>query len=326
MGQVANAIEEDREGRRRQPNVAGPYNRLGLSLTSLNRLDEARAVYEEAIAKKLNSWSIRYNLYGLAFIQGDQALMQQQLGWAAGKPFEGPFLYREADTLAFSGQLRKSQELFRQATSISEQRHGKDAAAWPAAEYALWVAMFGDCQQAKKEAATASSYARGNEEALWRIALAVGLCGESIEAQSIADELVKGKPKGTIVNAIHSPTIRAAVETNRNKPAEAIQLLQTASRFERSYPLSIYVRGLAYLSQRSGAEAAIEFQKLVNQRSNADNPLYPLAHLGLARAAALTGDMDKSRKAYEDFFGLWKEADTDLPILIEAKKEYEKLK
>src|SRR2546430_1899235 len=286
-GQFEKAIEEDREVLRLNPNVAAAYYRLGLSLKALNRLDEARAVYEEAIAKKLDSWALRSDLYGLAFIQGDQALMQQQLEWAAGKPFEGPILYREADTLAFSGQLRKSQELFRRATSINEQRLGKEAAAWPAAEYALWVAMFGDCEQAKKETATASSYASGNEEALWRIAVAAGLCGESIEAQSIADELVKGKPKGTIVNAIYVPTIRAAIETNRNNPAQAIQLLQTASRFERYYPLSIYVRGLAYLSQRSGAEAAIEFQKIIDQRFNADNPLYPLAYLGIDRKSVV---------------------------------------
>jgi serine/threonine protein kinase/Flp pilus assembly protein TadD len=324
-GQFEKAIPEAREAMRLNANAVQPYNLLGATLEVLGRLDEAKAVYQEAIAKKLDSWTIRYNLYGLAFIQGDQALMQQQLDWAAGTPFEGPILYKEADTLAFSGQLRKSQELFRRATSINEQRLGKEAAAYPAAAYALWVAMFGDCQQAKKEAATALSYARGNEEALWRIAVAVGLCGESIEAQSITDELVKGKPKGTIVNAIFVPTIRAAVETNRNKPAQAIQLLQTASRFERYYPFSIYVRGLAYLSQHSGAEAAIEFQKIIDQRSNADNPVYPLAYLGLARAAALTGDRAKSREAYDHFFELWKNADSNIPIQQEARREYEKL-
>jgi serine/threonine protein kinase/tetratricopeptide (TPR) repeat protein len=324
-GQAEKAIPEAREAMRLNANAAQPYNLLGAALVVLGQLDEGKAVYQEAIAKKLDSWPIRYDLYGLAFIQGDQALMQQQLDWAAGTPFEGPIMYKEADTLAFSGQLRKSQELFRRATSINEQRLGKDAAAYPAAEYALWVAMFGDCQQAKKEAATTLSFAHGNEEALWRIAVAAGLCGESIEAQSIADELVKGKPKGTIVNAIFLPTIRGAVETNRNKPAQAIQLLQTASRFERYYPFSIYVRGLAYLSQRSGAEAALEFQKIIGQRSNADNPLYPLAYLGLARAAALTGDRSKSREAYDHFFELWKNADSNIPIQQEARREYEKL-
>ena len=50
--------------------------------------------------------------------------------------------------------------------------------------------------------------------------------------------------------------------------------------------------------------------------------LYPLAHLGLARAAALVGDMAKSRAAFEDFFKMWKSADPSLPILVEAKEEY----
>lgn len=49
-------------------------------------------------------------------------------------------------------------------------------------------------------------------------------------------------------------------------------------------------------------------------------------HLGLARAAAIAGDTTKSRQAYQDFFALWKDADADIPILIEAKREYEKLK
>src|SRR5205809_1364221 len=92
-GQFEKAIEEDREVMQLNPNIAARYWQLGFSLAALNRLDEARAVYQEAIAKKLDSWSIRYELYGLAFIQGDQAVMQQQLGWAAGKPFEGPILY-----------------------------------------------------------------------------------------------------------------------------------------------------------------------------------------------------------------------------------------
>src|SRR6266571_7263622 len=324
-GQAEKVIPEAREAMRLNANAVQPYNLLGWALAVLGQLDEAKAVYQEALTKKLDAPQIHVNLYGLSFIQGDQAVMQQQIDWSAGKPFEGVILYKEADTLAFSGQQRKSQELFRRATSINEQRLGKDAAAHPAAEYALSVAMFGDCQQAKKEAATALSYARGNDGALWCIAVAVGLCGESIEAQSIADELVKGKPKGTLVNAIYVPTIRAAIETNRNNPAQAIQLLQTASRFERFYPLSIYVRGLAYLSQRSGAEAALEFQKIIDQRFNADNPLYQLAYLGLARAAALTGDRAKSREAYEHFFELWKNADSNIRIQQEARREYEKL-
>ncbi|MBA3439642.1 MAG: hypothetical protein H0T92_07225, partial [Pyrinomonadaceae bacterium] len=56
-----------------------------------------------------------------------------------------------------------------------------------------------------------------------------------------------------------------------------------------------------------------------------DSQLYPLAHLGLARAAALASDTARSRQAYQDFLMLWKDADPDNPLLIAAKKEYEML-
>ncbi len=81
----------------------------------------------------------------------------------------------------------------------------------------------------------------------------------------------------------------------------------------------------AYLKLKQGTEAATEFQKILDHRGQAPlSPLYPLAHLGLARSAALAGDLAKSRAAYEEFFKMWKSADADLPILIDAKREYEK--
>jgi tetratricopeptide (TPR) repeat protein len=132
--------------------------------------------------------------------------------------------------------------------------------------------------------------------------------------------------------------VRAAIEIHHSNPGQAVELLQAAGRYElvtvaRFWP--VYIRGLAYLRQGAGAEAAAEFQKILDHKGAvfhtgapfvSSASLYPLAHLGLARAAAMMGDIAKSRKAYEDFFALWKDADPDLPILIEAKKEYEKLR
>ena len=105
-------------------------------------------------------------------------------------------------------------------------------------------------------------------------------------------------------------------------------MLQAVSRYESaSFYYQNYLRGQAYLGERNGAEASREFQTILDHRGWYPlSPLYPLAHLGLARAATLVGDTAKSRKAYQDFFALWKDADADLPILIVAKKEYEKLK
>jgi len=56
------------------------------------------------------------------------------------------------------------------------------------------------------------------------------------------------------------------------------------------------------------------------------SPLFDVTPLGLARAAAVAGNITKSRQPIRLSLGLWKHADTDIPILIEAKQEYEKLK
>ena len=141
------------------------------------------------------------------------------------------------------------------------------------------------------------------------------------------NELATEYPHFTIVNEIWLPPTRAALELDRGNASQAITELQ-AARYEAAgefWPQ--YVRGLASLKLGKGAEAAVEFQKILASRGYAVlSPLYPLAHLGLARATALQGDAAKARKAYEDFFALWKDADGDIPVLIEAKKEYEKLK
>ena len=125
------------------------------------------------------------------------------------------------------------------------------------------------------------------------------------------------------------PTIRGRIEIQRGNPKKAIELLQAAAPYElgSSGPAAIYVRGQAYLRAGAGTEAATEFRKIIDHRGvDPVSPLYPLAYLGLARAGVLAGETVKARKAYQDFFAFWKDADPDIPILREAKAEYAKLK
>jgi eukaryotic-like serine/threonine-protein kinase len=125
------------------------------------------------------------------------------------------------------------------------------------------------------------------------------------------------------------------MEVNRNNAQRAIELLQPALAYELGDPppfvlgtmYPVYVRGQAYLKARQGQQAASEFQKFLDHRViTANFPLGALAHLGLARAYSLSGDTAKAKAAYQDFFALWKDADGDIPILKQAKAEYEKLK
>jgi hypothetical protein len=105
-----------------------------------------------------------------------------------------------------------------------------------------------------------------------------------------------------------------------------IEQLRPMDPIERIHPEAIYLRGLAYLRLHKGAEAATEFQKIVDHKGTSWGLFYPVSYVGVARGAALAGDMPRSRKAYQDFLALWKDADADIPILREAKLEYSSLR
>jgi eukaryotic-like serine/threonine-protein kinase len=127
--------------------------------------------------------------------------------------------------------------------------------------------------------------------------------------------------------AVKRPTIQAIAELKRNNPAKAIELLQSAAPYERAYPYVMYLRGLAYLDARDGDKAGVEFRKILDHRGAywimvSAGAYYALSYLGLARAAAMSGDTAKAKKAYQDFLTLWKDADPDLAPLIQARKEY----
>ena len=128
---------------------------------------------------------------------------------------------------------------------------------------------------------------------------------------------------------IHLPELLAAIELKRGNPARAIELLAPVKRYEEGWTdryWAAYLRGQAYLAGRQGQDAALEFQKILDNRGVVLNSLLgALAHERLAEAYVLQGDTNKARSSYEDFFALWKDADTDIPILQQAKAEYARL-
>jgi predicted Zn-dependent protease len=160
-------------------------------------------------------------------------------------------------------------------------------------------------------------------------AMTLVLAGESNRAQTIADDVGKKAPLNGELNKYWVPVIRAEIELNRDRGQQALELLKPASGYELSlvslYP--DYVRGKAYLKLKDGQEAATEFQKIIDHRSIVTNDILgALAHLQLGRSYAIAGDSAKAKAAYQDFLTLWKDADPGIPVLKQAKAEYEKLR
>jgi eukaryotic-like serine/threonine-protein kinase len=336
LGQHDKSLEEFREAFRLVPDDALTYGNLVISYISLYRLKEAITTAEAAQAKNFDSPDLRLYLYELGFLQHDKPRMAQQVAWAMGKPGqESLLLYFEANTAAYSGQLKKSQEFSRQAVASAERAGENDRAAAAEANRALYEALVGNLPEARQRATAATAYTIG-KDGQFVAALALALSGGSPRAQQIVDDMAKRFPDDTIVQFYYLPTIRAQLALERNDTDSAAEALQPAAPYERAlaagttysvneYPA--YVHGELLLVANRGSEAAAEFQKILDNRGIVINePIGALAHLGLARAFMLQGDTMKARAAYNDFFTLWKDADPDLPILQQAKAEYANLK
>jgi serine/threonine protein kinase/tetratricopeptide (TPR) repeat protein len=336
LGQYDKGLARAQDALLLHPDSGLRYANLVQNYLRLNRLSDAKSTTREALSKNLDTPFLRLYMYQVAFLDNEVSVMAQQMAWAAGKPgVEDIFLGAEAETGAYFGRLKKARESARQAVASATRVEENETAAGYEAGSALREALFGEPTEVLQSAEAALVLSSTTRDVEFAAALALGLSGQVARAQSIAIRLAKSFPQDTIVKFNYLPTIAGQLALSRGEPAKAIDALQGSGPFELGQPgdatfmpalYPVYVRGQAYLAANRGGEAAIEFQKILGYRGVVINePIGALAHVGLARAYVLQGNILKARAAYQDFFTLWKDADPDIPILIAAKSEYARL-
>jgi tetratricopeptide (TPR) repeat protein len=333
-GDYQGSVPDFQQGLRLMPHNSITYDNLATSYFALNRLGEAKAVLDQGLAHGIAPEALAGDYYTLAFLRNDEEAMQKQLALAMGKPGdEDTLLSVQSDTEAYHGRLKKGQE-YSERSVESAQRNGTGevAAGWAVSE-AFREAEVGDSALARQAAASALRLAPRGRYVQAIAAVALARAGDTTQAAKIADDLEKNYPHDTIVNFYWLPVVRAILEVNRHNPSKALEILRATQAYELGNPsppvgpLSpVYFRGYAYLRAGQSHEAASEFQRIIDHPGIVENsPLGALAHLGLARASAASGDLAESRTAYQDFLALWKDADPDIPIRKEAKAEYARL-
>jgi eukaryotic-like serine/threonine-protein kinase len=316
LGQFEEGLKEGQEATTLQANVEPPYRRQLDAYMCLDRLAEAKQLAEKLRAQGLGGARIHQRFLEIAYIEGDDAAAAREMQWFAGTPAEYLSFGLQAANRNALGQRRESSKLYQRAADTA-LRHGlRNAAAEFEEADARADALSGNCLTVRR---------------LERPALALAMCGDAAQAEKLAAETSKLFPNATLWNAVQLPAIRAAIALKRDQPAKAVELLASASPYERAYPDAVYLRGLAYLGLREGAAAAAEFEKILDHRGASwgsawQHPywgqFYSLSYLGLARGSELAGDPAKAGKAYQEFLTLWKNADPDIPVLIAAKSEY----
>ena len=333
LGQFDKSLAYASESMRLNSKDPYAYQNLSAAYQCLGRYDEAKAVADQAIAQKADPWTIAMTLYWTAFVRGDQAAMQQQITQASGKIAEPIIGFIQAQGECAQGKIRTARASYANAAGVAQAHGYKELATLALSGEANCDAEASFLPEARdrlKAALAISETPDSQAEA----AVILARIGDTAQSEKLIADLGRQYPYDTLLNQVKLPTARALLDLQRNQPAQAIATLESAKPYELGADRrlidtysAIFVRGEAYLHAHDGANAALEYQKILDHRGiNPTSPLYPLARLGLGHAYALQGDNAKAKSAYQDFFALWKDADPDVPVLKTAKAEYEKLK
>jgi serine/threonine protein kinase/tetratricopeptide (TPR) repeat protein len=333
LGQQEKALAHASEALRLNPKDAYAYQNVAAAYQYLNRYDEAKAVAEQAIAQKIDPWSLRMTLYWDAFVRGDEGAMQRDVAQAAGKVYEPIIDQLRGEGECAQGKIIKARESFAHGASIAQAHGNKEWGAMNLEAEASCDAEAGFLQEARQTLNAALALSE-NGDLRGDAARVFASSGDTARSEKLITDLGKEFPYDTLLNQVELPAARAVISLERNQPAQAVAALDSAKPYELGAHRrvvgdfsAIHIRGQAFLQLRDGVKAAAEYQKILDHRGiDPTSLLYSLARLGVGRAYALQGDTPKARAAYQDFFALWKDADPDVPVLKQAKAEYEKLK
>lgn len=332
LGQRDKALGSYKEAMKVQPDsqlVLGQL--LGLYLTTM-QLDEAQAILDKMFAQNQDNAQYHGILSQIAFLRDDPVALKRQFDWLASKPDVQITLFQgEANIAAYHGQFTKAQELLQRTFAAAGGASAdKGQLAGGQASVSIREVAIGETDAAKKLAQTALAAPEIAKSSEVTAAMTLAMTGDTTRAQSLHDDISKQFPEDTIFQDILLPSLQATIEYGRGDFAKAVDALQPVTQFELSSAANLdpaYLRGMAYLKLNKGAEAAAEFQKLIDHRGVVSTSVTgPLAHLGLARARVLQNDTAGARTEYQNFLALWKDADPDIPIFKQAQAEYAKLK
>ncbi len=328
LGQPDKALQNAAEAMRLDPKDNYAYQNLGDAYLSMNKFDEAQAIYDQAAANKMEPRTTRFGRLQLAFLRGDRATQERIAAEAAGSADEPLMLLQRARGVSVSGRVSEVRQLIAQSVELCRKQGNPELAAIGLAGEALIEAELGYRAEPKQRAEEAIKLAL-TRDTKSIVADPLARVGDFARAQKFNDELAAQYPNDTLLSKVLVPRNRAILAIQKNQPQQAITLLEPAIPYEMGAgPASAnltpqYYRGEAYLKMGDGVKALAEFQKIVTHRGvDLLSVFYPLAQLGSARAYALQKDTSHARTAYQDFFATWKDADPDVPILKQAKSEY----
>jgi serine/threonine protein kinase/tetratricopeptide (TPR) repeat protein len=311
IGDYEKAVEEGRQAVRLGPHGEPAYRNLASAYIRSGRLADANDVLATARQQHLDGARLHYRLLEIGYISNDRATVEREVEWFAGKREEYFSMAAQAADADAHGRRARARELYARAAESARRGNVPNVAVELDQASTLADALVGECRGA----------------ASMKSALAAATCGDGARAEKLAAESPERIPSGTLWNAVQLPAVRAAAALAGPQPSTVIELLATATPYERAFSEVTYLRGVAFLMLGRGADAAAAFRRILDEKGTAWDLDYastglarPLIHslsqAGLARASEISGDAATAGKASEDFLGLWRGADVPPPAML----------
>jgi tetratricopeptide (TPR) repeat protein len=320
------------------PNYVIAYMALASNYFLTSRFAETADTLRRAAERNLDAPILAVIRFNLAALHGDQGQMDQLAAQARGKRRLDHLMPHQESLAHFRfGRLQAARLASTRSVDLALQESAREEAANYHCTRALWEVLAGNLAEGRSSAAAALELSSGRD-VQFVAGLALALSGDAARAEALAQSMAERLPEDTFAKFTYVPVLGGAASLARGKAKESIETLQTALRYELAvnglnfnhFVLgglhSAYVRGRALLVLNRHAEAAAEFQKILdNPGLVALDPIGPLAQLHLATAHAASGDGARAKAAYDAFFRLWKNADPAIPVLRQARAEYARL-
>jgi DNA-binding winged helix-turn-helix (wHTH) protein/tetratricopeptide (TPR) repeat protein len=322
LGEYDKAVAAGEQAFRINPHSSYVDIVLAHAYEGAGRFADSQRIAGAAIADKKDTWEIHSILYQIAFAERDAARIASEGPWGISHNQAAPALRDLGKAAAAGGKLRAATEYFNRAHAEALAGGDNDLADEVLADLA--AVLINDSETDK--ASVLLKQIKGDPAEPGQLAILQAASGDLTAARQFVNQCAARPEKNTILLYHHLPVVRATLALGENKPADAIPLLEAARPYQRlDYQLPS-LRARAEIATGTLDAAAADYRLiLANQGVDPISPLYPLAHLGLARVLALQSNNSASRGEYEKFFDAWKDADTDVPILKQARVEYSRL-
>jgi eukaryotic-like serine/threonine-protein kinase len=328
LGMYEKAIVELQKNTDLFPGSPHAISNLSVTLRAHGRYDEAEALLRRIPVDQALGFHDHRARYYVAMLRSDPATLERERSWMEQNSDEPAPIGFLASIDLHDGRLESARQRAGHGVNLAVGSGLQEAAADMLLDLARGEALYGQGSAAMQTLSQALQLS-DSKELKQGAARVMVLNGQGREAQKIIGDLLREYPADTFLNDFDTPLTLAASQLSLGQADAALRTLDRVKPFEFGMVAEFvpnYIRALAHIRLRHPEDAAGEFSAVLAHRGVSPlSPILVVSQLGLARAYAMQAEIKKSRAAYQSLLTNLKSADPDLPILKQAKAEYEKL-